>query len=171
MQLLQQKINHQRYIFVIKLAAPLKNTIQCYRLISGMLERHFRCHFNRTLCLICNRVFKSNNDMKIHLAGHDGAPEFEKKFICHICGKRFSRNADLLKHVKVHTNERPFACPHCEKAFKRKDKLKLHLDLHLGYKPHICNYCHKKFSQKTHLNEHIRKHVSWTRTLFLIEKY
>lgn len=93
-----------------------RSAIPFYRRFSGMLERHFRCHFERTLCHICHKVFKSNNDMKIHLSGHDGAPEFEKKFICHICGKRFNRNADLLKHIKVHTNERPFKCPHCEKV-------------------------------------------------------
>ncbi|KAJ2075842.1 hypothetical protein IW146_000184 [Coemansia sp. RSA 922] len=59
---------------------------------------------------------------RIKLAENGG----ERPFACGQCEKRFSRNSDLKRHVKLHTGERPHKCPVCSRAFARADALSRH---------------------------------------------
>ena len=45
------------------------------------------------------------------------------KHQCVICDKRFVRPAELLRHTRIHTGEKPYQCETCAQCFIRKDHL------------------------------------------------
>lgn len=51
------------------------------------------------MCQICGQIFKS---LQAHLYVHDIYPKFE----CAICNKKFRHKANVLSHMKIHTNQR-----------------------------------------------------------------
>ena len=46
---------------------------------------------------------------------------------CNYCGKIFTRPAELERHIRVHTGERPYKCPHCDYSGRQQIHLKSHL--------------------------------------------
>lgn len=83
-----------------------------------------------------------------------------KGLACLVCGKDFHTNANLIRHMRTHSDERPFKCPECDKAFRQKAHLKKHMRLHNGEKPFVCSHCFRKFTQKSTLTGHVRtKHT------------
>ncbi|XP_072013955.1 zinc finger protein 236-like [Amphiura filiformis] len=77
--------------------------------------------------------------------------------VCTHCGKSFQKPSQLVRHVRVHTGERPYKCPQCEKAFNQKGALQIHLSKHTGERRHICDLCQHPFSQKGNLRAHIAR--------------
>lgn len=59
-----------------------------------------------------------------------------KQFVCpfsQICDQQFSRKHDLLRHIRIHTNEKAYRCERCFKAFTRLDALKRHMQVSEKY--------------------------------------
>jgi hypothetical protein len=50
--------------------------------------------------------------------------------VCSICGRGFGKQEHLVRHMRIHTRERPYPCPSCHKSFARRDVLNRHIAAH-----------------------------------------
>ncbi|XP_028518987.1 zinc finger protein 23 isoform X2 [Exaiptasia diaphana] len=83
----------------------------------------------------------------------------EKAYLCDKCPKAFDKRSTLLRHILVHTGERPHSCRQCGKSFSDKGNLNQHLKVHSGNKPYKCKHCKRSFSRSPDLTRHLRIHT------------
>lgn len=106
-------------------------------------------------CEECSKSFAK----RIQLTNHKiNTHCIERKFLCQVCGNKFSNYGSLMAHLDTHTETRRFSCNYCNKKFRQKEKLKYHTRIHTGERPHLCQTCGKGFIRKSKLDEHMRRH-------------
>ena len=76
----------------------------------------------------------SDGNRTVQLSANQMAEEARRNGskACVICGKKFHMHCDLVRHLRIHTNERPHPCPACHKWFRTTGNLRSHLRTHLS---------------------------------------
>ncbi|KAH3709805.1 hypothetical protein DPMN_069270 [Dreissena polymorpha] len=107
------------------------------------------------------------------------------RFTCRFCNRVCCSNANLQKHLRTHTGEKPFKCGTCgrqfgDKIYMGEDQsaiqqrrparfecqfcnrhwcsnvdLQRHLRTHTGEKPFKCGMCDKQFADKSNFYKHV----------------
>lgn len=84
-------------------------------------------------------------------------------YSCDICKKSFTRNTNLTKHKRTHSeNTKSFKCSLCPKAFYSNSELSRHLEIHMDRKAMFCKYCNQAFTQRDKLDVHLKTHFDPT---------
>lgn len=83
--------------------------------------------------------------------------EDNNRLACKVCGKAFSLQRLLNRHMKSHSNVKRFLCTFCGKGFNDTFDLKRHTRTHTGVRPYRCALCEKSFTQRCSLESHTLK--------------
>ncbi|XP_050395157.1 zinc finger protein 236 [Patella vulgata] len=78
---------------------------------------------------------------------------------CNYCSKEFKKPSDLVRHIRIHTHEKPYKCTQCFRSFAVKSTLTAHIKTHTGVKDYRCDQCRKLFSTQGSLKVHLRLHT------------
>ena len=73
-------------------------------------EKHKLSHRKQRLysCSYCPEIYRFKKDFMSHMCLHLNT-------ICTVCGKKLNDVEALLRHVKVHSGEKPYECKTCKK--------------------------------------------------------
>jgi len=147
-----------------------KNTFNCISCTSSFsteeeLQDHLQNykHDGPYLCEICGQGFASVVFHRKHVQTTDACRlgktyEYQrqrKRFQCTYCNISYCRNDTLVKHLLIHTGERPFKCDQneCNLGFRSKEQLEYHSRIHRH--PYKCIHCEKTFPDEGLLNRHL----------------
>lgn len=89
----------------------------------------------------------------------ESAGEIKSSQACIVCEMHFAYNSDYLRHMRIHTGEKPYACNACSRQFSRQSNLNVHMLTHGCSKFHTCSTCDAKFRHISSWRRHMRLHV------------
>ena len=124
--------------------------------LSLHLNTHNDCAEKPITCSSCSRTFQDVAQLEAHtLTQHSSAAVAPPRaHVCTECARAFDGPSSLIRHMRVHTGEKPFSCETCGKSFSERSKLTVHARLHTGVLPHSCSKCGKGFSYPSDLKRH-----------------
>uniref|UniRef100_A0A1B6DME8 Zinc finger protein 865 n=1 Tax=Clastoptera arizonana TaxID=38151 RepID=A0A1B6DME8_9HEMI len=136
-------------------------------------------------CSQCNNSYSRNSDLRKHMIKSHNAEIYKGRQVdtiddmdveilnrakieingttyyhCEICGKNIITKRGYVRHVRIHTGERPFTCHICGKQYRSSTDLMRHLKcVHDGIKNYQCDVCGRYFANKATRNDHRRIHT------------
>ncbi|XP_075986775.1 uncharacterized protein LOC142983673 [Anticarsia gemmatalis] len=109
-----------------------------------------------TTCEVCHTVLPNDVQARKHYESEHPDTEYLKRYMCDVCGHTTRQYANLIVHMRTHTNEKPYGCPHCERRFNMPSNRDRHLVVHTGEKRYQCQHCHRRFTQSSACKLHIQ---------------
>ena len=82
----------------------------------------------------------------------------QSQFTCNQCGKQYTSQSSLKRHMQLHTGQYRYHCDICRKGFNTSTHYKLHMRSHEGIK-YYCQYCGKSFVSKQKHDYHLSVHT------------
>ena len=95
---------------------------------------------------------------KADIVKHSRTHSGERPFECVICGEKFRQKGNLTQHLLTH-QEGKFKCDQCDYKSTQKCHLVSHLLTHSGVKPHKCDRCEFSATRRADLVIHQRSHT------------
>lgn len=81
-------------------------------------------------------------------------------YFCEQCNKQIITRCGFIRHIRIHSGNRPCACEKCDKSFRVKQDLIRHMrDVHEKRKIYICDICDRAFANKYARDDHRRIHT------------
>uniref|UniRef100_A0A4W6CRR1 C2H2-type domain-containing protein n=1 Tax=Lates calcarifer TaxID=8187 RepID=A0A4W6CRR1_LATCA len=129
------------------------------------LNLHLKTHRKSNIyqkCPFCKIKFScseyaSHMEMHAHELAQDlenNKSEIRTRKVCQYCGKTFPFQSALIRHVRVHTGEKPYKCDICGKAFGQAYFLRVHELTHWSVKRYNCTRCEKSFTHYSNAKNH-----------------
>lgn len=123
----------------------------------NMKRKNKNVHFR---CKLCKKVLSLKKFCQYHLKKH----KLKNRYLCEICGQRYTKLSNFKAHIKTHRNTvivpklTPFVCNSCNKTFRTNSNLKEHSNYCSGALPFTCKHvdCEKKFPTVTKLKNHVK---------------
>ncbi|XP_073925593.1 zinc finger protein 34 isoform X1 [Castor canadensis] len=121
------------------------------------LNNHKRVHRSKKTNSVCNSGEIINENLIVR--EDQKIPTGKTLHTCGHCGKTFRYSANLVKHQRLHSEEKPYKCGECGKAFSQSYEFINHRRMHSGEIPYRCGECGKTFNQRPNLMKHERIHT------------
>ena len=134
----------------------LQQIIDCWSQSAGERETPFQK-------LSVNDVNSLFEVLSGHFISREGQAAFEEKIEvqdkvidCKECGKMFSTQVNLEKHMIIHNNPDRYMCQKCDKRFISNTGLARHMSKHVESVK--CPTCDKMFTSQDYLDQHMTVH-------------
>ncbi|KAJ8709704.1 hypothetical protein PYW08_009708 [Mythimna loreyi] len=107
-------------------------------------------------CEVCGKFLSNDVQARKHYESEHPDTEYLKRYMCDVCGHTTRQYANLIVHMRTHTNEKPYGCPHCDRRFNMPSNRDRHLVVHTGEKRYQCQHCNRRFTQSSAVKLHIQ---------------
>lgn len=107
-------------------------------------------------CEVCGKFLCNDVQARKHYEAEHPDTEYLKRYMCDVCGHTTRQYANLIVHMRTHTNEKPYGCPHCDRRFNMPSNRDRHLVVHTGEKRYQCQHCNRRFTQSSAVKLHIQ---------------
>jgi KRAB domain-containing zinc finger protein len=159
------------------------NNNACLGNSDGKTRTFDTCTSQNFSCSICLKSFTRRFDLKRHAERHSSEDvgkvgslknstdsellssakvvvEGRTLYRCEDCGKYLMTRYSYVRHLRIHSGEKPCTCHVCGKQFRTSALLNRHVrDVHEGIKEHPCDICGRKFANKRAMLDHRRVHT------------